>query len=777
MNKRITFMLLLITVVALVGIPEALALSEFLTDFNTKYNTTNTRLDTCSLCHINPAGGGARNPYGTDFLNNGGNVAVMAALTIIEPLDSDGDGFKNIDEIHNLTFPGNASDFPPVIVSFSPASPVTSTVNGSEVTFAIKVNQPANVTWKLDNITRDQEDTNATNESHFSMTPADAGAGTHSVSAIVQKSGDGTVTQTWSWNITQPAGGAPNITSFSPSTPVMDNVGATRKFNITVDQNVNVTWYINGVQVKNELHVTESNYTNTTAVQGTWNVTAVAHNRNGADMHKWDWIVTTGATFSISGFKINDTNGNGIWDPGELGLDNWNIKLNNIATGAEINTSTDAAGFYQFTNLTNGSYNVTEEMKTGWTPTNATSMVVTIDGQDIVNLNFTNNVSAIPPVTAFSISGFKINDTNGNGIWDPGEMGIENWNIKLNNAATGAEIANTSTDSTGFYRFTNLSNGSYNVTEELRLGMTPTNATSIAVTIAGMDMMNINFTNKPLVSPPIVTSFELIPGKTTELKKIPIRITIRALNVNDLETRFNGMANISILANNANAVTFPQIANFTGGIATIDINSDIAQFVTVTAANGSINGSTKVVFADKVFNLLKGWNLISIPNFADPSGIDKALQLVQNNGVVGFDPATGNFSTPTELMPLFGYWINVTADNQSIGFIASKSIPAVPPSRKLYEGWNLIGVSASRNDSDTLSVGELFVELKFGLDSTQWLYTRLVSFEQPMSPVTFVAGVDLSDVTVLKQGHGYWLSIKSIPSTDKNNVPWTGKQW
>jgi len=44
--------------------------------------------------------------YGTDFANNTNN------FTNIEQLDSDGDGFTNIVEIHARSFPGNASDFP-----------------------------------------------------------------------------------------------------------------------------------------------------------------------------------------------------------------------------------------------------------------------------------------------------------------------------------------------------------------------------------------------------------------------------------------------------------------------------------------------------------------------------------------------------------------------------------------------------------------------------------------------------------------------------------------
>ena len=147
---------------------------------------------------------------------------------------------------------------------------------------------------------------------------------------------------------------------------------------------------------------------------------------------------------NISGFKINDTNDNGIWDAGEMGIENWNINLSNATTGALIDSkSTDATGFYNFMNLTPGSYNVTEEMKTGFTATNVTSKTILIENMDVMNVNFTN---ALIPVIRFNITGFKINDTNGNGKWDAGEAGIQGWNITLTNVTTDAIIASNLTD-------------------------------------------------------------------------------------------------------------------------------------------------------------------------------------------------------------------------------------------------------------------------------------------------------------------------------------------
>ncbi|MEK7793045.1 MAG: hypothetical protein AAB353_00875, partial [Candidatus Hydrogenedentota bacterium] len=49
------------------------------------------------------------NLYGTAYKNAGRN---SSALTTIQSLDSDGDGFSNLAEITALTFPGNIADFP-----------------------------------------------------------------------------------------------------------------------------------------------------------------------------------------------------------------------------------------------------------------------------------------------------------------------------------------------------------------------------------------------------------------------------------------------------------------------------------------------------------------------------------------------------------------------------------------------------------------------------------------------------------------------------------------
>lgn len=101
--------LILLMVLALIGLPQALASTGDLSPFNAKYNTSGTRLNTCKVCHTT---GANLNQYGMDMSNQTGTTE--QSLVNIELLDSDGDGFSNIDEISYLTFPGDFADTPAV---------------------------------------------------------------------------------------------------------------------------------------------------------------------------------------------------------------------------------------------------------------------------------------------------------------------------------------------------------------------------------------------------------------------------------------------------------------------------------------------------------------------------------------------------------------------------------------------------------------------------------------------------------------------------------------
>jgi hypothetical protein len=110
----------------------------------------------------------------------------------------------------------------------------------------------------------------------------------------------------FNWEFTTESAPAPTIASGDPASPVSDIAGATRRFSITIDQTANVTWLINGTQVQLNVSVTDASYTNTSAVPGCWNVSAVAENENGTDMQTWIWDVAETTGVSVTG-KTNFT--------------------------------------------------------------------------------------------------------------------------------------------------------------------------------------------------------------------------------------------------------------------------------------------------------------------------------------------------------------------------------------------------------------------------------------------------------------------------------------
>ena len=149
------------------------------------------------------------------------------------------------------------------------------------------------------------------------------------------------------------------------------------------------------------------------------------------------------------------------------GLSGVTMTLTGASTG---NTTTDSSGNYSFTGLSNGSYTVTPS-KTGYTFT-PSSKPVTVSGTNQTGVNFT--ASAI----TYSISGTVTLD------------GTRLGGVTM--TLSGASSATTTSDGSGNYSFTGLSNGTYTVTPSLT-GYT-FSPTGISVTISGANQTEKNFT-------------------------------------------------------------------------------------------------------------------------------------------------------------------------------------------------------------------------------------------------------------------------------------------
>ncbi len=112
MRKRL-FVLLMVTALLVSISATAYALGIYRTTFDSTYGVDSSYANNCGLCHQNGIPGATRVFYGVSFQaqpNHG--FQPVEAFRAIEGVDSDGDGFTNIDEINALTNPSDPNDFP-----------------------------------------------------------------------------------------------------------------------------------------------------------------------------------------------------------------------------------------------------------------------------------------------------------------------------------------------------------------------------------------------------------------------------------------------------------------------------------------------------------------------------------------------------------------------------------------------------------------------------------------------------------------------------------------
>ena len=189
----------------------------------------------------------------------------------------------------------------------------------------------------------------------------------------------------------------------------------------------------------------------------------------------------------LGDFVFEDSNGNGIQDAGESGVEGVEVKLQNPdgypvldENGDPITTNTAADGSYAFTGLAPGEYKVMFVAPNGFEfttanaggddatdsdadPSNGMTQTVILESGDF---NDTLDAGLIQPA---GLGDFVFEDSNGNGIQDAGESGVEGVEVKLQNPDGSAVVdengdpITTNTAADGSYAFTGLAPGEYKV--------------------------------------------------------------------------------------------------------------------------------------------------------------------------------------------------------------------------------------------------------------------------------------------------------------------------
>jgi hypothetical protein len=200
-------------------------------------------------------------------------------------------------------------------------------------------------------------------------------------------------------------------------------------------------------------------------------------------------------TGTISGYKFNDTNANGVWNTGEKPLQGVVIYIDANGDGkldnGETATVTDANGFYKFNNLAPGSYAVREVVPAGWVQSAGPSgsTVITVgSGQNVTGVNFGDYLGG-------TVSGCKYNDSNADGACESGECGMSGWLIFVDYNGTGQYAANDPcavTDANGCYSITGVKAGAWQVVEVQQSGWIRTTADACVTLTGGSCASNVN---------------------------------------------------------------------------------------------------------------------------------------------------------------------------------------------------------------------------------------------------------------------------------------------
>ncbi len=173
---------------------------------------------------------------------------------------------------------------------------------------------------------------------------------------------------------------------------------------------------------------------------------------------------------SIAGKVYVDENADGLYQPGEELLSGVTIRLTDEFGNVTI-TQTDAAGEYLFEGLHPGVYQVTEEQPAAYY--DGQDNLGSVGGQHIepdtfVQIVLGSGIDAVDydfgELRGANLSGYVYADDNDDGVFDSTETGIPDAVLRLFDA-DGSLIAQTRTDSTGYYHFTHLKPGTYTVRE------------------------------------------------------------------------------------------------------------------------------------------------------------------------------------------------------------------------------------------------------------------------------------------------------------------------
>ena len=207
--------------------------------------------------------------------------------------------------------------------------------------------------------------------------------------------------------------------------------------------------------------------------------TVVTNLVSGESDQTWDAGIFRPAT--IGDYVWRDTDGDGVQDPTEAGINGVTVLLkdasgNTVQTTVTTNSPTGQAGYYSFT-VDPGTYTVMFMAPTGntFSPTGQGTTATDSDPNPLTGNSTPVTVTSGSSNTTIdaglyqpaSLGNYVWEDLNKNGVQDAGEPGVNGVTVLLKNAAGTTLQTTTTTNSptgtAGYYQFTNLAPGDYMV--------------------------------------------------------------------------------------------------------------------------------------------------------------------------------------------------------------------------------------------------------------------------------------------------------------------------
>jgi uncharacterized surface anchored protein len=372
---------------------------------------------------------------------------------------------------------------------------------------------------------------------------------------------------------------------------------------------------------------------------------------------------------TINVTKYNDLNGNGQRDAGEQGVKNWLINLSYSGNGTLYQSSqTDTSGNLTFIDVPWGTYNLTEEVRNGWTRTEP------VANHYIVEVNCTNlNTTFLFGNHQNKIFGYKLDNQTG--------QGIANWTINLYNNGNGNPLDNTTTNGSGYYEFAGgyiRPNRVYLVNETLQPGyvlISPLSGQYVVLNLneTHLDEGPLNFTNTRLNGS--ISGYKL-DQFGDPIQNWPINLTNQSgAPMGSMTTGPDGGYNFTNLAWDSYNVSEGSLPGYILGIPTFNntlqvngtnLNLGPVNF-TNTRLNGSINGYKLDQFGDPIQN----WPV----NLTNLSGSPIGNNLTDENGFFNFtDLAWDSYNVSEGILagyipvgPTFNDTLIVNGTNLNLG--------------------------------------------------------------------------------------------------------------